>query len=98
FRWIKKVPWKENFIHDEIEFGGAQVLDLKELLLERVRKQGLGEICKIVSVRNKTFAQFLNRSIYGIRHDVYGEYILNVARGNFADNSKWQSLFAFDFT
>ncbi len=98
FRWIKKIPWKENFIHEEIEFGGAQILDLKDLFLERIKKQGLKDVYKIISVRNKTFAQFLNRSMYGIRPDTYSEYILNVTRGNFADNSKWQTLVAFEYT
>ncbi|NGM61202.1 SDR family oxidoreductase [Sphingobacterium sp. SGG-5] len=98
FRWIKKVPWHENFIREEIEFGGAEVLDLKDLLREHVRKQGLREMCKIISLQNKRLTQLLNRSMYGIRRDTYSEYILNVTRGSFADNSKWQSLFSFDFT
>lgn len=98
FRWIKKVPWKDRFIQEEIEFGGAQVWELKDFLLERIKTQELKDVYKIVSIRSKSLVRFLNKSLYGICQDNYNGYILNVANGNYADNSKWQSSLTFDFT
>jgi len=101
FRWIKKIPWNEAFRNEEIEFGGEQIIELEELLQACIEAQKNGNTykdCRVVSVPSKTLAQILNKSMYGIPYDSYSEYILKAARGKLADNSKWQSLFPFDYT
>src|SRR5690606_13321293 len=52
FRWIKQIPWKEAFVNEEIEFGGAQLWELKDMLVEQAKYLKINNMKRIFSVPN----------------------------------------------
>lgn len=97
FSFIKNINWQNSFVRQYVEFGGDRLMDIRELIQLYIKTRGLPADYKLLLIKNKKLATWLNKVLYGIDPEVYKEYIREVSEARVADNTIWQQQFEFAY-
>ncbi|MBE8723177.1 Rossmann-fold NAD(P)-binding domain-containing protein [Sphingobacterium pedocola] len=98
FRWIKNIEWGTSFINQYVEFGGAKLIDFYDIFRKYAEKRKPDIKFKILPFTNRLLPQLCNKYFYGIKYDLYSDYILELSKSPPVDNSIWEKQFDFKYT
>jgi len=96
YRWLREMPWENNFISEVIYLGGNEEITFRGLFYNFLKSTAVAQKREIGV--NKFFAKFLLSRLNDINKEDIDEFRRVLYYEKNVDNSTWQKVQAFEFT
>ncbi|GEM66108.1 hypothetical protein SF1_40900 [Sphingobacterium faecium NBRC 15299] len=97
YRWIRIMPWKNDFISEVIYLGGDESLDYKQLFSRYMQVHHPGGTYQTISISKWMVKLFYTR-FYNIHKENFDEFRRIMKYESDVDNTSWSSKVHFTFT
>lgn len=97
YRWIRTIPWENNFIGEVIYLGGEESLDYKQLFQRYMQVYHPEREYKTVSI-SKWLVKLVYTRFYKIHQENFDEFRRVMKYEDEVDNASWSRKVPFTFT
>jgi hypothetical protein len=97
YRWIRTIPWENNFIGEVIYLGGEESLNYKQLFQRYMQVYHPGREYETVSI-GKWLVKLVYTRFYHIHEENFDEFRRVMKYEAEVDNTSWSKIVPFTFT